>query len=79
MAPIRADHVVSNVHLAVMEMVNVQVATPALLLTLAQMYALARHPSTDWLPHLLVQHVPLTALPVRKTLVCAQLALTTLL
>ena len=47
MAPIRADHVVSNVHLAVMEMVSVQVATPALLSTLAQMYALARHPSTD--------------------------------
>ena len=47
MAPIRADHVVSNVQLVVMEMVNVQVATQAPLSTLAQMYALARHPSTD--------------------------------
>ena len=47
MAPIRADHVVSNVQLAVMEMASVQVATPAPLSTLAQMYALARHPSTD--------------------------------
>ena len=47
MAPIHADHVVSNVQLVVMEMVSVQVVTPAPLSTLAQMYALARHPSTD--------------------------------